>query len=217
MNERLKTHVDSLFAGAPQTQKVLELKEELLANLNSKYDDLLAKGLAPDDAYRAVIAGIGDTSELVGQIQNESAFNNNFPANAKKKSALLVSIAVGLYIFSPFSVMLLSGTPDGMRYGPIIMFFLIAVATSLLIFNSMTTPRYIKKDETIVEEFKLWKSDTSKRRHLRRSVSAVLWPLIIVIYFLISIFFHAWAFSWIIFIIGFVCEGVVSLFFDLKG
>ncbi len=217
MNERLKTHVDSLFAGAPQTQKVLELKEELLANLNSKYDDLLAKGLAPDDAYRAVIAGIGDTSELVGQIQNESAFNNNFPANAKKKSALLVSIAVGLYIFSPFSVMLLSGTPDGMRYGPIIMFFLIAVATSLLIFNSMTTPRYIKKDETIVEEFKLWKSDTSKRRHLRCSVSAVLWPLIVVIYFLISIFFHAWAFSWIIFIIGFVCEGVVSLFFDLKG
>ena len=217
MNERLKTHVDSLFAGAPQTQKVLELKEELLANLNSKYDDLLAKGLAPDDAYSAVIAGIGDTSELVGQIQNESAFNNNFPANAKKKSALLVSIAVGLYIFSPFSVMLLSGTPDGMRYGPIIMFFLIAVATSMLIFNSMTTPRYIKKDETIVEEFKLWKSDTSKRRHLRRSVSAVLWPLIVVIYFLISIFFHAWAFSWIIFIIGFVCEGVVSLFFDLKG
>ena len=63
MNERIRTHVEGLFEGAPMTRKILDLKEELLANLNSKYDDLVAGGTSPDDAYRTVIAGIGDVSK----------------------------------------------------------------------------------------------------------------------------------------------------------
>ena len=217
MNEKLKTHVDGLFAGAPQTQKVLELKEELLANLNSKYDDLITNGFTPEDAFKTVVAGIGDTSELVSQIQNESAFNNSFPSKEKKKSALLVSIAVGLYIISPFSNVLFMMFSESMFLGPLLMFSLIAVATGLLIYNAMTAPKYIKKEETIVEEFKSWKSETSQKKRVRKMISAILWPLIVVIYFFVSFVFGAWAYSWIIFIIGVVCEGVISLVYELKG
>jgi len=217
MNEKLKTHVDSLFAGAPQTQKVLELKEELLANLNSKYDDLILSGFTPDDAFKTVVAGIGDTSELVNQIQNETAFNSNFPSKEKKKSALLVSIAVGLYIISPFSNILFMMSPVHMYLGPLLMFALIAAATGLLIYNGMTAPKYIKKEETIVEEFKSWKSETSQKRRVRKMISVILWPSIVVIFLLVSFIFHAWAYSWIVFIIGVVCEGIISLIYELKG
>lgn len=210
MNERIKTHVEGLFAGSPQTRKILDLKEELLANLNSKYDDLLAGGATPDDAYRTVIEGIGDISELVRQIQNESAFNSHYPTKEKKKSAILVAIAVGLYIISPMCVVAFDDA------GVLLMFTLIAAATGLLIYNGMTRPRYVKEDETIVEEFKQWKSETSEKRNLRRSISSVLWPLIVIIYLGFSFYFGAWSFSWIIFIIGVFIEGVIKLIFDLK-
>lgn len=211
MNERIRTHVDGLFEGAPKTKKILELKEEMLANLNSKYDDLIAGGASPDDAYRTVIAGIGDVSELVRQIQNESAFNSSIPTSARKRSAIFVAVAVGLYILAPFSVILASG-----NLGPFFMFLMIAAATGLLIYNGMTSPKYIKEEDSMVEDFKEWKSDTSERRRLRRTLSLILWSLIIIIYFAINFFFFAWAFSWIIFIIGILCEGVISLVLDMK-
>jgi len=217
MNERIKTHVESLFAGAPQTRKVLDLKEELLANLNSKYDDLITGGFTPDDAYRTVIAGIGDISELVRQIQNESAFNSHYSTEDRKKSALLTAIAVGLYILSPVAVILFDSVLHLYNAGPIMMFVLVAVATGLLIYNGMTRPKYVKEDETIVEEFKQWKSDTSEKKRLIRSISAVLWPLIVVLYLAFSFYFGAWAFSWIIFIIGIFIEGVIKLVFEIKG
>lgn len=211
MNERIRTHVEGLFEGAPQTRKILDLKEEMLANLNSKYDDLIAGGTSPDDAYRTVIAGIGDVSELVRQIQNESAFNSSIPTAARQKSAVFVAVAVGLYILAPFTVVLVSG-----NLGIFAMFLLIAVATGLLIYNNMTRPKYIKEEDSMVEDFKEWKSDTSERRHFRRTLSLILWPLIIILYFAISFFFFAWAYSWIIFIIGILCEGVISLVLDMK-
>src|SRR5665647_2390177 len=110
MNERIKMHVESLFQGAPQTTKILDLKEELLANLNSKYDDLITSGFTPDDGYRTVIAGIGDISELMRQIQNESAFNSNYSPADRKRSAMFVAISVGLYILSPVCVIPVSYT-----------------------------------------------------------------------------------------------------------
>lgn len=211
MNDRIKTHVDSLFEGAPQTRKVMDLKEELLANLNSKYDDLIASGTSEDDAYRLVISGIGDISELVRQIQNESAFNSHYPTQERKKSALFVAIAIGLYIISPMCVVAFKDQ------GVLVMFALIAIATGILIYNRMTRPRYVKEDETIVEEFKQWKSESSEKRRLRQSISSVLWPLIVVIYLAFSFLSGAWGISWIIFIIGAFIEGVIKLIFEIKG
>jgi len=97
------------------------------------------------------------------------------------------------------------------------MFVLVAVATGLLIYNGMNRPKYVKEDETIVEEFKQWKSDTSEKKRLKNSISAVLWPLIVVLYLAFSFYFGAWAFSWIIFIIGIFIEGVIKLIFEIKG
>jgi len=217
MNEKIRTHVNSLFDGAPQTRKVLDLKEELLANLNSKYDDLIAQGDVPDDAYRTVIASIGDISELVRQIQNESAFNSQYSAEDRKKSALFVSIAVGLYILSPVCVIFFDSVVNSSVTGVILMFVFVALATGLLIYNSMTRPKYVKEDETIVEEFKQWKSDNTGRKHLRNSISSILWSLLVIIYLVFSFYFGAWAYSWIIFIIGFFLEGVIKLVFEIKG
>lgn len=217
MNDKIKTHVDGLFEGAPQSRKVQELKEELLGNLNSKYDDLISEGFTPDDAYRTVIAGIGDVSELMRQIQNESAFNSNYSPADRKKSAMFVAISVGLYILSPVCVILFGGALGQGVLGVILMFVFVALATGLLIYNSMSSPKYIKEDDTIVEEFKQWKSDSSEKKRIRNSITSILWTLIVIIYLVFSFYLDAWAYSWIIFIIGVLLEGIIKLIFDLKG
>lgn len=42
MENRIRDYLEDLFADAPQTKKVYELKEEMFQNLIEKYRDLLA-------------------------------------------------------------------------------------------------------------------------------------------------------------------------------
>ena len=64
MNEKLRNHVNILFAAAPKTAKADEIKEELLTNLNDKYNDLLAQGYDSTAAFHIVLSGIGDIDEI---------------------------------------------------------------------------------------------------------------------------------------------------------
>ena len=73
MNEQLRKHVDILFAAAPKTEKTAEIKEELLTNLNDKYNDLLANGYDSTAAFHVALSGIGDIDELLkecGEVGN---------------------------------------------------------------------------------------------------------------------------------------------------
>ena len=65
MNDKLCKHVNILFAAAPKNQKAEEIKEELLTNLNDKYNDLLANGYDSTAAFHIALSGIGDIDELL--------------------------------------------------------------------------------------------------------------------------------------------------------
>jgi len=64
MNDKLRHYVNILFAAAPKTAKAEEIKEELLTNLNEKYNDLLANGYDSTAAFHIALSGIGDIDEL---------------------------------------------------------------------------------------------------------------------------------------------------------
>ncbi|MDR0326530.1 MAG: permease prefix domain 1-containing protein [Oscillospiraceae bacterium] len=66
MTEKIQAHVDNLLKDAPRTRRVVDLHEELLSGCLDKYADLVASGSSPEEAYDAVIAGIGDVDELLG-------------------------------------------------------------------------------------------------------------------------------------------------------
>lgn len=71
MKEQLKQYIDSVFASAADTQKNRELKEEIYADLCDKYDARIAEGAAPHEAYRRTVAGVGDLSELLGNMEKK--------------------------------------------------------------------------------------------------------------------------------------------------
>ena len=65
MREKLKTYIDYLFAGAPQTAATEETKAEILQNTLDKYDDLIAEGKTPEAAYSLAVSGIGDLRDFL--------------------------------------------------------------------------------------------------------------------------------------------------------
>jgi hypothetical protein len=217
MRENLRSYVENLFAAAPQTGKVLELKEELISNLTAKYDDLIAQGRSEEEAYKIAVGGIGDVDELIKGLENDKIYNYARQESDRQRSAIIVSTAVGLYIIA-VAVQILFGVVDGLspEIGCVLMFVIAAIATSMLVYNAMSRPRYRKTDDTLVEELKERKNASSESRQIYRAVSSAMWPLIVAVYLLISFFTGAWAYSWIIFIIGAALQNILKLAFQMR-
>lgn len=216
MNDKLYRYVNNLFEDAPKNKKTYDLKEELLSNLDAKYTDLMSDGYPEDEACNIVISSIGDVDELINRLNSPDEVNSDLIDERKKKSALLVAVAVGLYILSPCFVIIFDILSLDENLGVIPMFICIAIATGILIYNGMTSPKYLKKDETLVEEFKEWKAANSENVRIKKSITSAMWITIVAIYLVISFYFNAWSFSWIIFVIGAAIDQIISVAFDLK-
>lgn len=220
MINKLMNYVDQLFENAPQTKKVLDLKDELKADLIEKYNDLLAAGRSEEEAYNMVVSGIGDISDLISQIEgsNENGSEKINDTTERKKSAMYVAVAVALYIMSIVPVILadaLLGYDSGV--GIVFMFIFIAAATGLLVYRGASKPRYIKADETLVEEFKEWKSRKSRKDSARNAVSSAFWTSVVAIYLVVSFWFDIWSYSWLIFIIAAAISQIIKAIFELRG
>lgn len=218
MNEKLRNYIEFLFEDAPKTKEVIELKEEMLQNLIDKYNDLVSEGKTSEAAYNIATASIGDVNDLIAQLKNRPTYQQGFEKEmlaSKKRSALFTSIAVMLYIMSVIPVMLLGEIGTGIL-GVVLMFILIAIATGLIVYNSMSKPKYLKKDQTVVEEFKEWKANSIEKNALYKSICGAMWSIIVVIYFIISFMTMAWHITWIIFLIGSAIQGIIHAIFELR-
>lgn len=208
---KIKDYINELFESEPKTRMTEEFKEELLANLLDKYYDLLESNVDDELAYNKVISNIGNIDDLF----ERDSVNITKDSCDRKKSAKFTSIAVMMYILSPVSVIIFEDI--GMdTIGIVIMFSLIAGATGILIYNNMTKVQYLKQDDTLVEEFKEWKSVTAKTRRVRNSVSSAMWSVIVAIYLLLNFTTEAWDITWILFIIGAALQKIIKAYFEYK-
>ena len=211
MKNKLRDYIDQLFQDTPKSKRSIELREELLSNLSEKYDDLIQRGYSEEDAYQAAISGIGDVGQLIDALGRDPVREED-DTRWRKTNAVLVSCSVMLYILSVIPLFILQDIT-----GLIVMFALAALATGLIVFSFMSRPKYHRADETVVEEFKEWQSDHQKTAHLQKSISSIIWPLIVVLYFFVSFRFGAWAYSWILFILGAAVQNIIKLIIDMKG
>jgi len=221
MQDKLRNYIDGLFEETTPTRKSVELKEEMIQNLHDKYNDLLGEGKNEEAAYNIAVAGIGDISGLLKELETDrdtERDTDNMNQEAKQKSAMLTSIAVALYILSPLPLIMLSlaGARSADIIGLPLFFLFVATATGLLIYNNMTKPRYGKDSETMVEEFREWQSDEKDRKALRKAISSALWTIIVAVYLIVSFTTMMWWITWIIFIIGMAIESLLNVFYAWK-
>lgn len=168
MKTKLREYIDTIFADAerraPYNERVRELKEEMLQNLNDRYDDLIAKGKTPAAAYNIAVAGVGDISELLDSVVGNNAPKSEThtapsPKSGKRpltaeeqetvrryreRSAIRMTVAVAMYILCWLPVAVLSSFLGsfGSTIGLVAMFGMIAAATGLIIYNAMTKPKF---------------------------------------------------------------------------
>lgn len=217
MHERLKNSVEKLFENSPKTYRATELKEELLANLIDKYDDLVSSGKDEEEAFKIAISSIGDVDELLEALKDKNMFDYNQMKKYRKKNALALSISIGLYIMSTVVLMLLIEVFMVNEVIAVsIMITIDAAATCLIVYNHASKPKYVKEDDTIVEEFKQWKSSNDNQVEIVKSIRSIVWLIVVVVYFIFSSIFDAWSYSWIIFILGTAVERIIVLRFKLK-
>lgn len=212
MNDKLRAYIESLFEDAPKNKKTIELKEEMLQNLIEKYNDLLAEGKSEEAAYNIAAASIGDISDLIDQLNKDIKTDPSETEKQRKKSALLVSIAVMLFIVSTTPIFIFNYS----KLGLVLMFIIWATATGLLIYNGMTKPKYNKLDDTLVEEFKEWKASSAQNNSVFRAISSALWLLAVVVYFILSFFTGAWYITWVVFMISAAINSIIKAVFELK-
>lgn len=218
MEENIRVHVEELFAGTTPSKRAVELKEEMIQNLTEKYNDLLSEGKTPEAAFNIAVAGIGDISYLLKELEKD-AMHPDVIAAQRHRSAMLTAIAIMMYILSVVPLILLGALTHGDTgplIGLVIMFIFIAAATGILIYNGMTKPKYLKSDDTMVEEFKQWQSASAEQKSLRNSVSSAMWAVILAVYFLVSFLTGAWHISWVIFIVGGAVQSIINIAFTVK-
>ena len=185
MKERLRTFMDELLKDVPKSRKVLELKEELIGNMEERYEDLMGQGYREEDAYQCALDSVGDVRELFREFTEplDAAERKEEDFAVRRKRSLLNAVSVSLYIVG-FAVWMIivaigygvssTGEVDvvyGLT-GFIVMLIFTAVATGMRVYCSSLYgkyQKYEKKDDTIVEEFKEWKSGTDRNREMRKA------------------------------------------------
>ncbi len=203
MSTKLRAYVDTLFENAPTTTRVYDLKEELLANLEEKYADLLAEGYSETDAYASVITGLGDAEELIASLSREPEPRDYASEDLRAQTAQIVSTSAFLYCLS-IAAFLLVRMVLGNTLGWVAFWVVAGFATAQTVYHLMTHPEIVRGFSRLPRK---------RRKQLRGTISSILWLSTVILYFVISFAFGGWALSWLIFLVSAILEQIITLLF----
>ena len=211
MNKKIEAHINAIFENVQNNNRTLEVKEELLANLNEKYDDLIKSGKSEEEAFALVISSIGDIDNLLKDMGVSADYK---PLHSNKKQIIrgvFVSLGIALYVISIIPIIALTlilpefGISSNLAesLGLLSMIVIASVATGFVIFgNIIGKTDYVKSNNSFVEEYKEKLAVNNDRTKLKNAITSSLWSLIIIVYLAFSFLTSLWHISWIIFLMG---------------
>ncbi|MCL2055772.1 MAG: permease prefix domain 1-containing protein [Oscillospiraceae bacterium] len=208
--QRIRVHVEELFLSAPKSHRTIELKEELIANLQDKLADLVAGGRDEETAYDIVISSIGDVDELIFSLQEQFILDPEVIELRRGRTAKFISIGVGMYVFGFVPFFLLLSYREVLA-GLACMFLCWGIATSLIVYNALSRPKYSKTQDSIVEDFKEYTSVKKNDKQLRKSLNSIVWTTATFIFLGLGLVTRAWGVLWLIFILAAVVEKIIAL------
>lgn len=221
MNSKIKNYVDVVFKDVPRSKKAIELKEEIISNLNERFEDYLKEGKSETESYGLAVANMGDIDEMIREVMPNEDFVKE--ANTyRKRNAKNTAIGVALYIVGAAALILFAviGEQEGMdelggTLGVITLLILAAIATAMIIYSHMSTPKEYKDYEECQEQE--IKSMQPKDRKIFEAISSIYWLIVTAVYLLISFLTRAWGITWIIWVISGIIHQIIVVIFQLKG
>ncbi len=216
MDKRIENHINELFKYAPKTPQAEEVKSEILSNTLEKFNELKAEGKDDETAFAIAISYIGNVSELINEYSKDrdAIEMRQSVEKHKARQAMLLSIAVALYIMCVVPVIVL-GESGNEILGVCMMFIMIAVATGLIIYRSATKKLYtVEGAPTVVPFVEPISKEAKKRSIIRKNVMSAMWTIVVAVYLLVSFLTGAWHITWIIFIIAGAASSLIEAVFD---
>lgn len=224
MKERIKTYVDSIFFDAPQNRDTEDVKEEMLTNLYEKYDDCIEGGKTPADAYRSVVSGIGDMSELIETLkEKERKYSARAKESAKAKSteeeskkeqyeAVIIDTDKKKKHSKEYSPRKALKKSIKAAYWLIVVayYFIVSIQTGKWGVTWITFIAAGIFDDLIDLCF----AQTLTRA--RKAVTGMWWCFVVTSYFVVSFITHRWGITWIVFLVGVAVENAIKALFSLK-
>jgi len=71
MNKRIRSMIDAIFAEMKMTAENLALRDELMANAQARYEDMIAQGKTEEEAFAQVAASLEDVGDLLHEMNSE--------------------------------------------------------------------------------------------------------------------------------------------------
>lgn len=168
--ETIINYLDTMFLPLPKTSEVIKIKNDLLSNMEDKYNELKLDGKTENEAIGIVISEFGNIDELINELNipinntKDNNSNSEYPtleitdANTylkdSKFSFFLISIGVSLCIIAGALLILLStlideniilsGFSENFLDAVIIvpLFILIVPAIALFIYSASKLEKY---------------------------------------------------------------------------
>ena len=143
----------------------------------------------------------------------------------RQKKAKNISIAVMLYILSVVAVIAFPCLLpfNGGIIGVLVMLSMIAFATGLIIYTSMTIPRDVANvlSSGAYGSKEIISSDGTKviyrENPIIESILKMYWLIVTIIYLGVSFFTGAWAFTWLIWLIATALEQGIKILLSLNN
>jgi hypothetical protein len=152
--EAIRTYLDNVFAGFPPTQRVRQLKQEMLAGMEEKYNELKSGGMSEHEAVGSVIADFGSIDEIAAELGieqstaelREGLYVSREEADAyfrqSQKSSFWIGLGVWLILAGVAAMILISGLASGENEriaaaGIFVLFLSVAVAVPIFIVTGM--------------------------------------------------------------------------------
>lgn len=173
--ETIKNYLDNMFAALSKTQELLDLKSEILSNMEEKYLELKREGKSENEAIGIVISEFGNIDELVSEMGLNNQSNQNQSGQlrevsleeaqaflkAKKKSNSFIAMGVSLIFLGVIGMLLLfnlgpvlsTDTSDLYNLLPVaFLLIMIAFAVGIFIYTGQgSLPyAYIEKGEFFI-------------------------------------------------------------------
>ncbi|MDY3618292.1 permease prefix domain 1-containing protein [Agathobaculum sp.] len=214
--EQIRNYVEALFASLPKTKDIVQMKLDMLENLEEKYHAYLAEGKNENEAAGLVIASIGSLDDLRAELglseeTSEAPLEDARTADPalaaeyrkfKTSMGVGIAVAVALFILSPVSYIF--GVSVFSKTVGIFLFFLcIAAGVGLCILFGV-------REEYYEDMLGLKKKDDEGSGRLTKLFSAIAFPIAAVIYLCLGFFADLWHPGWIIFVVTGVLTGAIA-------
>ncbi|MEG0550664.1 MAG: permease prefix domain 1-containing protein [Vagococcus sp.] len=72
----IESYVETMFMNLPMTDQIINLKKDILSNMEEKYDELKSDGMSDNEAIGLVISEFGNIDELLNELEIDRSGRN---------------------------------------------------------------------------------------------------------------------------------------------